>query len=338
MSIHEQHNLTRFAADLGVCQDREGRDVAVGIVKATFRFDRSGSVEPAAADEQVPVFTADRHHGDPERTSLRYASDVIPVRRGTDVVVVGHAYGHGRTTVGAGFRIGPLRKLLLVHGPRVWVTGMGGRIAGPVAFDKVPVRYELAYGGSHDEPGVGTTRHPENPVGIGFARGLGDRAPLPQIEYEDSRFTSPGKPVRPAGLGFIPTGWRQRSRFAGTFDASWRETRSPLLPADADDRFHDAVPMDQVLPQKLVGRERIQLVNLHPRYESLVLGLPALSFRASFRVRGRLEEIPMVADTLLVEPDLERLAISYRASLPMGPDLLRLQGVTFRQVEGASAR
>ncbi len=38
----------------------------------------------------------------------------------------------------------------------------------------------------------------------------------------------------------------------------------------------------------------------------------------------------MVADTLLVEPDLGRLAVSFRASLPVGDDVTRLRFVRFR--------
>jgi len=38
----------------------------------------------------------------------------------------------------------------------------------------------------------------------------------------------------------------------------------------------------------------------------------------------------MVADTLLIEPDEGRLAISYRASFPIGDDALRLRSVEFR--------
>lgn len=330
MAVQEQLNLTPFACGLGFCQDRDGRQMAVAVLKATFRFDAAGRAEPASPDDQLPVFLADQHHGDPAATSLRYASDIVPSKRGTDVAVVGHAYGRVKKSVEAGFRIGALEKMLIVCGPRAWVGGFPSTIAGPVAFEKMPVRYELAYGGIYQEPGQAPVGYPENPVGVGFAKTLSNKAPLPSVEYRDSRFKSPKGHLRPAGLGFVPPGWQQRARFAGTFDSAWERTRRPLLPQDLDERFYNTVPEDQVLQPKLAGGERILLKNLHPKVEMLVLEIPRLSFSATFQVRDRSEELPMVADTLLIEPDLDRLVIAFRASLAVGDDALRLRSVLFR--------
>ena len=331
MGIHEQANLTAFASGLGFCQDRDGRELAVAVIKATFRFDARGRVEVASPGEQLPVLLADQHHGDPARTSVRYASDIVPAKRGTDVAVVGHAYGHGKTLVEAGFCVGGLEKIVVVCGPRVWVSGLGGDIAGPVAFEKMPVRYELAFGGTYQDEGKGQVSFSENPVGVAFAKSLADRAPLPCVEYRDSQFKSPKKRLRPAGLGFIPPGWKQRARFAGTFDARWEKTRRPLLPEDLDERFYNAVPEDQVFHPKLAGGERLALLRLHPQAEMVPLDLPRLAFLATFRVRDAEHPLPMVADTLLVEPDEGRLAISYRASFPIGDDGLRLRCVELRE-------
>jgi hypothetical protein len=335
MSIQKQQNLTPFASGLGFCQDCDGREMAVAVVKATYRFDARGRIEPAPPDEQLPVFLADQHHGDPATTSVRYASDIVPTKRGTDVAVVGHAYSRGERRVEVGFGIGAIRKLLSVCGPRVWLTGVTGGITRPVAFEKMPVRYELAFGGVYRDPKSGVSAHPENPVGVGFGKHLGDEAPLPSVEYRDSRFKRPGKDRRPAGMGFIPPGWRQRARFAGTFDARWEKTRRPLLPEDLDERFYNAVPEDQVLDPKLAGGERLALLRLHPQAEMVPLDLPRLAFLATFRVRDAQHPLPMVADTLLVEPDAGRFAISYRASFPIGDDGLRLRCVEFRALSDA---
>jgi hypothetical protein len=197
-----------------------------------------------------------------------------------------------------------------------------------VGFVKIVLYYELrADDGCH-----------ENPVGVRFGKHLGDEAPLPSVEYRDSRFKRPGKDRRPAGMGFIPPGWRQRARFAGTFDARWEKTRRPLLPEDLDERFYNAVPEDQVLDPKLAGEERLALLRLHPQAEMVPLDLPRLAFLATFRVRDAQHPLPMVADTVLVEPDEGRLAISYRASFPIGDDGLRLRCVEFRALSDATSR
>lgn len=326
--MHDLLNITPFQVGLGLCLDREGRQVAAAVVKASFRFDAAGKLEPAEPAFQLPVMLADEHFGDPAVTSVRYASDVVPTRDGTDVAVVGHAYGRRRTAVEASVRVGALEKTLLVSGPRYAVVG-GTAIAGPLAFEKLPLRYELAYGGTLEDPGAPPVPFQENPVGLGFARTLPERAPLPSVEYPDSRWGGARRP-RPAGLGFVPMGWRQRARFGGTYDAAWERERRPLLPEDLDDRFWNAVPEDQVLRPKLQGGEPILLRNLHPEAETVVLAAPRLAFTIAFHVKDAVQVVPAVADTLLLEPDLGRLSLTYRASLLLGDDLLRLRRVVFR--------
>jgi hypothetical protein len=338
MRTCEKINLTPHAVDLGACQDGDGRDLVVAVLKATWTFTSTGRLSPAAKDLRVPVFLADVHHGDPAETSVQWASDVVPRKRGTDVAVNGHAYGRGRKKIEAGFTIGNVQKLIEVSGPRVWVAGHPPGIAGPVAFDKVPLRFEHAYGGAYDDPQHGRVPYPMNPVGVGFAPALSDRAPLPSLEYRDGHFRQLKDRPAPASLGFVPAGWKQRARFAGTFDERWASTRRPLLPEDLDERFYNAVPEDQVLEPKLAGGERLVLRGVHPEAEVVTLEMPRSRFIASFHVRDRVVPVPMVADTLLAEPDEARLAISFRSALPLDDDLRDVRSVTFRADGGGAAR
>jgi len=328
--MHQLLNVTPFAAALAPSQDVEGRDVAVAVVKATFRFTARGEVAPAPPEAQVPVFLADVPHGDPATTSLRSACDVVPARAGTDVAVVGHAYGRGRKELEVGFRVGALEKWLVVSGPRVWVGGFPVTVAGPVPFDKLPLRYEQAFGGAYQDPERGRLAWPDNPVGAGFLPAVVDRAPWPAIEYRNGRYKGARDRPPAAGLGFIPAGWRQRAAFGGTYDAAWEKTRRPLLPADLDERFWNAVPQDQVLRPRLAGGERLLLRGLHPEAPEVQLVLPRQAFSARFTVRDVETTIPMVADSLLLEPDEGRLSIAYRATMAVGGDLLRLVRVVLR--------
>lgn len=329
MPTHRIINVTPFAAAIVPSQDRDGRDLAVAILKATYRFSPGAPVTPAPPDAQLPVAVADVHWGDPATTSVRYAGEASPAKPGTDVAIVGHAYARGRREVQAGFRLGRLEKTVVVSGPRVWVAGFPVAIAGPVPFDEAPVRYEQAFGGAYEEGGR-PVAWPENPVGVGFAKAVVDRAPLPSIELPGARYRSVKDRPAPGGLGFLPGGWKPRARFAGTYDAAWERSRRPLLPTDLDERFWNTVPQDQVLRPKLAGGETLVLLNLHPDAETVTLQLPRLSPTATFTVKDARTALDMTADTLLVEPDEGRLAISYRAILPVGEDRMRLRSVVLR--------
>lgn len=334
MPTHELLNVTPFAAAILPAQDRDGRDLAVAAVKATFLFTARGEVSRAPPDAQPLVLAADAHFGDPATTSVRVAGDATPAKPGTDVAVVGHAYGRGRKEIEAGFQLRDLRKTVVVSGPRQWVAGFPVVIAGPVAFERVPLRYEQAFGGTSEDAGR-PAPFPENPVGVGFAKALVDRAPLPAVEARNGRVRAPRDHPSPGGLGFVPQGWRQRSRFAGTFDGAWEKGRRPLFPEDLDERFWNAVPQDQVLRPKLAGGERLVLLAVHPDAETVTLTVPRVALTATFRIRHADTTLPMTADTLLVEPDEGRLAITYRAILPVGDDRMRLRSVTFRERTGA---
>jgi hypothetical protein len=333
MQLHQQFNMTPFRTGIGFCQDNEGRDLGVALLKATFHFAVNGAITPAARDASVPIFKKDVFHGEPATSSLRYATDVVPAKPGVDIAVVGHAYGREAKSIEAGFAVGACEKVLRVMGPRCWVGGRDSAIAGPVAFSKIPLLYEHAYGGS-DKDGAGNKLiHDQNPVGVGFATVVRDKAPLPNFEYRNEGIRSIKDRPRPAGFGFIPTGWKPRAQFAGSFDAAWEKSRRPLFPKDFDPRFHNAVPQDQVMRGELQGGEKVVLRNLDPRAVNVVLGIPALRFVAILRIKDRTEELPMRPDTVLFEPDQERFALTFRSTCALGDDFRFFKSVTFKEIK-----
>ena len=333
MQLHEQFNMTPFRTGIGFCQDNEGRDLVVALLKATFQFAANGAIAAAARDASVPLFKKDVFGGEPATSSLRYANDEVPSKPGVDIAVVGHAYGRDSRSIEAGFALGACEKVLRVLGPRCWVGGRDSTIAGPVAFSKIPLVYEHAYGGCDTDSAGNKLVYDQNPVGVGFATVARDKAPLPNFEYRNEALRSIKDRPRPAGFGFIPTGWKPRAQFAGTFDAAWEKSRRPLFPKDFDQRFHNAVPQDQVLGGDLKGGERVVLRNLSPRAVNVVFGLPTLHFVVIFRIKERTEELPMRADTVLLEPDEERFAITSRGACALGDDFRFLKSVTFRELD-----
>src|SRR5262249_49516877 len=118
-------NDTPFAARLLPWLDVDGVERAIVIVKATYAVDARGGLAVAAA--QADVQLAAEPHGDPAKSSVRIASDVVPAKAGTDVAVVGSARApRPEVKLDVELRVGPLRKALRVTGDRRWGRGPMG--------------------------------------------------------------------------------------------------------------------------------------------------------------------------------------------------------------------
>jgi len=134
--------------------------------------------------------------------------------------------------------------------------------------------------------------------------------------FENSREpTTLGKALAPVGFGAIAAHWAPRSSRAGTYDASWKEQRAPLPPADFDARFHNVAPDDQQL-EVYPGGQTITLTNMTlRRQESLVL--PALTFPMSFVDDGYLVDREARPDTVVI--DLNNRLVTLRAAVEYVP-------------------
>ncbi len=113
---------------------------------------------------------------------------------------------------------------------------------------------------------------------------------------------------RAPGLAGVGPHEEPRRRFRGTFDDAWERTRAPLLPEDMDPRFWNAAQLSSTTP--LVGGEPIALVNLTASGR-LDTTLPRVGVRA--RVDGR--EARPALDLVVVEPDEDRVALTFRVSI-----------------------
>jgi hypothetical protein len=100
------------------------------------------------------------------------------------------------------------------------------------------------------------------------------------------------------------------------------------LPKNFDPHFYNTVAQDQVLRSGLQGGEELTLLGLHPQAKVVRLRIPHYRCMAEFVVRSTKQCIPMVADTLLVLPDEGKLAVTFRASLPLNVDIRYLRSVT----------
>jgi hypothetical protein len=311
-------NRTPFAAERSWIRDRDGLEIWLVAVKATFDIHPDGSTE--VSTQQPPVLRLPEYHGEPGKSSLKYEADLVLTKKTTDVIVVGHAHAPGQRPVGeldVGFRVGPVQKLLKVFGDRQW-GAMGP--TQPASFTRMPLVYERAFGGV-DRLSVYADRDWDwrNPVGCGFAVDKDHLAalPVPNIEAPDRLIGSWDDRPAPAGFGAVDSHWQPRASFAGTYDDHWMKTRQPLLPADFDERFYQYAPTDQQAPQFLSGGEPAAIFNLSPAGNlRFVLPKLYLGFDTRFYDGSRELHKNRKLHAVILEPDFPRVSLVWHSALP----------------------
>lgn len=325
-------NHTPFAAALCVFPDAAGVECAYGVVKATFQLAPDG---PVLAERQVPLLAADQYWGEPATSSLRAVGDFTLPRPATDVLLVGRAVVEAPTPVqDVRLRVGTLAKTLRVFGDRRWErNGKAWRITPPEPWQRMPLRWELAFGGCGATPPDAPPEYEaRNPVGRGFtAKDEQDIAgrPLPNLEDPDQLIASPQDRPAPACCAPVAATWLPRRLYAGTYDAAWQRQRAPHLPPDFDARFFQMAPPGLVAPGHLAGGEAVELAGC-TLGGPLRFDLPACSLELDFDFDGQHRSERPALEMVLLEPDAGRLQMLWRAGIRVDKRLLRLRELAVR--------
>lgn len=338
-------NKTPFAAERSWVREKNGAEIWLVAVKATYRILPNGALE--LAEKQEDVLLAPTYLGEPGQSSLRYESDLVRTKVGTDILLHGHAYAsRAQRSIDVHLKVGKLEKHLRVFGDRVWKKGLlwGVKISRPKPFERMPITYERAFGGADQKHPKPKRRgwEPRNPIGTGFAmraKHLVGQA-VPNVEHPKRLISSWKHKPQPAGFGPIPGGWAPRVALAGTYDEEWELERQPLLPEDFDDHFFHCAPEDQRTSQHLKGGEPVELRNLTPGGH-LKFELPkvALRFTTHFQTGDPVEHRG-VLHTVILEPDVPRVILVWHTALPCHTRVNQLKETVIREkriVAGFSA-
>lgn len=310
--------------------DLEGREVVVVVIKATYALPADGGdCEPAA--EQVPLVKADEFTGEPGLSATLYETDFSHRKPMCDVLVNGSAHaprGKPAKKVTVGLKVGPIHKRFEVVGDREWDGKLiGSAPSDPKPFVKMPISYDRAYGGADTNDKDEVRAYPDNPIGIGYyplssGKKLNGR-PLPNTQEIGKDPTNKGGKFRPMSFGPIARNFSERVPYAGTYDDAYFEERLPFLPKDFDDRYFQCAPADQQMPYSK-GGEVVELENLTPagltRFRLPSRELPVLVVRKD----APAVQIDPVADTVLIEPELGRVMITWRGSLGLRKDVFEV--------------
>jgi len=312
----------------------DGREMLVVTIKGTFIIPKQGE-EPRLAEEQVPLIEADTFTGEPGFSAPLYEVDYASLKHRCDVLLNASAYApQGRPVdrVQVGLKVGALTKTFYVVGERYWDAGIAISPGSPGRFDRMPITYDVAFGGLdnfHQDESKHSAYMP-NPVGKGYharlASELVDGTPMPNTEEVNRPITMPGGDYQPMALGVIGRGWASRLKHAGTYDQDWIDNTFPFLPADFKEAYYQAAPEDQQIPYPQ-GGEDVVLVNLTPEGRT-AFKLPAIDMPVVFfRKKGENHETRAVIDTIVIEPDKGIFTMTWRASLPLRRNIFEIPQV-----------
>jgi hypothetical protein len=323
-------NETGVAAGWTLGFDRDGRELIVVAIKATFDIPPAGE-KPWLSETQVPLIEADEFTGEPGLSAPLREVDFAHRKPRCDVLIDATAYAPGGTPqprVLVSARVGTMAKTFVVTGPRHWRQGLLLTSASdPLPFVTGQISYDRAYGGTDIGDGSQTPKYyASNPVGRGYRphRHQLDGTEMPSTEEQQTPVSDPDGAYRPMSFGPIGRAWSPRIAFAGTYDDDWRDRRAPFWPLDFDDRYFQAAPPDQQIPHP-IGGEVVALQNLTP--DGFVsFALPTLSMPVRFVPHnGRAQVEKAVVDTIVIQPDLGRFTMTCRASRAMSRNCFQMR-------------
>lgn len=326
-------------AGLTMFTDKDGRDHCVVVVKGTFIVGDDGKA--ILAEEQAPLVYADEHYGDPGTTAIKYECDFAPFKPQTDILINGHAYaptGKPIKNMTVALEVGRVKKEVRVIGDRQWRRAFFWlRPSSPTSFLKMPLTFDRAFGGSDHTHGNPKKQGSEmrNLVGIGFHKNSTSKAirdtPLPNLENPRSLIHKWSHTPAPAGFGTVGRGWHPRIQFAGTYDDRWLQERFPFLPDNFDYQYFQSAPADQQFPH-LAGGEVIRCTGMTSKGSWMFI-VPTVQVPIMYKFRDREVDGKSKLDTLMIEPDLGRIMITWRTMVPLGRKIHALREIMIGKKE-----
>jgi hypothetical protein len=332
----ELTNSTRMLAGYTMGMEPSGREFLIVVIKGTFRIPTEQGAPLRLHEEQVPLVMSDVFYGEPGLSAPKYEVDFALRKPRCDVLLNASAHAPGgrptrRVEVAA--HIGNWSKSFAVVGDRVWeADGVGIGASSPIPFVTMPITYDRAFGGTdniHEDPGKHAA-FMANPSGRGFHSQLVKEwihgTPLPNTEELGQPVNWVNGDYKPMSFGPIGRHWESRAPFAGTYDKTWLDEHFPFLPPDFDEQYYQSAPLDQQLPMPL-GEQQVTLVNLTPDGQRTFV-LPHLEAPVHvFPKKGEREDLTAFADTIVIEPEEERVTMTWRVSRPLKKNMFEVAQV-----------
>lgn len=318
-------NHTPLAALARPYRDHKGRNHILLVAKGTWRLStgRMASAEKQVGlhEQAVRLRIGDLELDAAQRLAMQARQDeqiiwlehdMSPPKPVFDVIVAGYVTApddHHKAYIDASIRIGTQRARMRAFVPRYWCIGWLGYYVKPIvpAAHRVPITYAVA------DSAAGFPLDPP-----GASDGL-VAAWLPWIESQDATSRRGKHSKAPAGFGYWPDSAAHRQRYTGTCDAAWEKKTAPNLPKDFNPRFYNIAHPDLQLSKAPAGGTSIELTHLAKR-AVIECRFPTLSLSVQASTAGgqALAAALLQADTLIIEPEFDRMSVVWRILLPAG--------------------
>ncbi len=320
------NNNTPFATKMALFPDEQGVDTLYLLVRASFNIGKDWTL----CNEQAPPVEADIYRGEPNDSSIKYASDMHTGKAASDIIVLGKACAHDRQEVqqlDASVTVGKVSKTVRVFGNRQWING---HISKPEAFTTMPIIYEKAFGGVDKSQAEAPVSFDKNPIGQGFNKHQSadsmNGTILPNLEDPQNLIKEFKDNPHPACFASASPAWKPRMQYAGTYDEDWQNTRAPFLPTDFNKHFCNTAHEDLIYPGFLQGGESVEVTNMHPA-GTIRCQLPKINLSSNIQVKDQQFQPKFNLETLLIEPNLLQLSMTWRAAFQCDKKALKIDNI-----------
>ncbi len=133
------------------------------------------------------------------------------------------------------------------------------------------------------------------------------------------------------GFGFFPKNKPPRSGYSGTYDERWRKERAPFLPADFDYRFFQSAYPELITDGYLKGNEKVFAENVSPD-GPISFNIPSIQIEVKTIFEHKTIKSGTVLDTVVVEPEDQRVSMVWRQMIPCQNMIQDVQGFEINNI------
>jgi hypothetical protein len=330
-------NQTPLPAQQHPHTDTAGRRLTLVITKATWDID-SGRL--ACPEKQIGIFNQPQRLclGDFDLDPVQRAAlgkreqekvvwsdhDLAPPKPQFDLMIAGYVtppQDHRGLKIKASVQVGSRQAQVEAHVPHYWLSTLARHTAEPMGkrLHRTPMSYAFA-----DCPG-----------GFPLEAELNHPQQLPWLQRPGTTPQRKRHDKAPAGFGYWPENASHRQCHSGTYDKAWERDRKPGLPKDFNERFFNAAHPDLQWPQAPLPGTQIRLLHLSET-PAMTLRMPALDLAAQATTADGtlLAPIKLKPDTLIIEPDQQRMSLVQRTALAEGKGAQALSSIRLYRARG----